>query len=109
MFNQNILGHVPAQGLSAVYGLVQFTTFEMLRNRMLRLSEVSHYEKSIDFACGAVAGCTAMTAAMPMDVLRTRLVAQGNEKVMLPSAANISSSYFQCAFLRFGLRETAKI
>ncbi|KAH7696647.1 Protein HPO-12 a [Aphelenchoides avenae] len=74
-------GHVPAQGLSAVYGLVQFTTFEMLRNKLSRLSEVSPYKKSIDFACGAVAGCTAMTAAMPMDVLRTRLVAQGKHKV----------------------------
>lgn len=29
-----------------------------------------------DFACGALSGCLAMTAAMPLDVIRTRLVAQ---------------------------------
>lgn len=36
-----------------------------------------------DFFCGAIAGCTAMTCAMPFDVIRTRLIAQGKPKVKI--------------------------
>uniref|UniRef100_A0A7E4VRD2 Mitochondrial thiamine pyrophosphate carrier n=1 Tax=Panagrellus redivivus TaxID=6233 RepID=A0A7E4VRD2_PANRE len=74
-------GHIPAQGLSAVYGLVQFTTFEFMSRELSIIPGLKDYRKSTDFAAGAVAGCAAMTAAMPLDVIRTRLVAQGEPRV----------------------------
>ncbi|VDO63172.1 unnamed protein product [Haemonchus placei] len=64
-------GHVPAQGLSAMYGLVQFSSFEFLPS----------VRSSADFFCGGLSGCLAMTAAMPLDVIRTRLVAQSGNLV----------------------------
>ncbi|CAI2350740.1 unnamed protein product [Caenorhabditis sp. 36 PRJEB53466] len=71
-------GHIPAQGLSAMYGLVQFSSFEWLSRHAGRLvpSEDPAVRSSSDFICGALSGCLAMTAAMPLDVIRTRLVAQ---------------------------------
>uniref|UniRef100_F1L4P6 Thiamine pyrophosphate carrier n=1 Tax=Ascaris suum TaxID=6253 RepID=F1L4P6_ASCSU len=74
-------GHVPAQGLSAIYGLVQFTSFEMLTSKAVDIPLALAYRGVTDFVCGAVAGCCAMTTAMPLDVIRTRLVAQGEPKV----------------------------
>ncbi|PAV70395.1 hypothetical protein WR25_06431 [Diploscapter pachys] len=76
-------GHVPAQGLSAVYGLVQFASFEVLSRKLGQLapSENTAIRSSADFACGCASGCLAMTAAMPLDVIRTRLVAQSKDAV----------------------------
>lgn len=36
-----------------------------------------------NFCCGAVAGCAATTLSYPFDVVRTRLVGQGEPKVGL--------------------------
>uniref|UniRef100_A0AC34QE50 Mitochondrial thiamine pyrophosphate carrier n=1 Tax=Panagrolaimus sp. JU765 TaxID=591449 RepID=A0AC34QE50_9BILA len=74
-------GHIPAQGLSAVYGLVQFSSFEIISKDLAKFEYFRHNKKVLDFFAGAIAGCTAMTAAMPLDVIRTRLVAQGEPKV----------------------------
>ncbi|KAJ1346467.1 hypothetical protein KIN20_001252 [Parelaphostrongylus tenuis] len=76
-------GHVPAQGLSAIYGLVQFSSFEFLSKEVGRLLPGSRQSvrSSCDFVCGALSGCVAMTAAMPLDVIRTRLVAQSSKAV----------------------------
>ncbi|KAI6174769.1 Mitochondrial thiamine pyrophosphate carrier [Aphelenchoides bicaudatus] len=74
-------GHMPAQGLSAVYGLVQFSSFEMLTKKLSTIESLKSYRKLGDFFCGALAGCAAMTSAMPLDVIRTRLVAQGEPKL----------------------------
>lgn len=77
-------GHVPAQVLSVVYGYVQFTAFESITEAMWRT-----YPRCTDpkwkpvthFVCGGLAGCLSSTIAQPLDVLRTRLVAQGEPKV----------------------------
>ncbi|KAL3125926.1 hypothetical protein niasHT_009455 [Heterodera trifolii] len=103
-------GHIPAQGLSIVYGnlvvgrhpppnlqksfydqffglfsllivshssgLVQFCTFELLTKQAGDFG-FHNFSKSVDFVCGASAGCLATTCAMPFDVVRTRMVAQG--------------------------------
>ncbi|EFP08518.1 hypothetical protein CRE_15507 [Caenorhabditis remanei] len=71
-------GHIPAQGLSATYGLVQFSSFEWLSRHAARFipSDDQSVRSTSDFMCGALSGCLAMTAAMPLDVIRTRLVAQ---------------------------------
>ncbi|CAP26135.1 Protein CBR-HPO-12 [Caenorhabditis briggsae] len=71
-------GHIPAQGLSATYGLVQFSSFEWLSRQAAKIvpSDDQSIRSTSDFMCGALSGCLAMTAAMPLDVIRTRLVAQ---------------------------------
>lgn len=76
-------GHVPAQGLSAMYGLVQFSSFEFLSREIgCRLPpNNASLRSSADFFCGGLSGCLAMTAAMPLDVIRTRLVAQSGNAV----------------------------
>ncbi|CAJ0601334.1 unnamed protein product [Cylicocyclus nassatus] len=76
-------GHVPAQGLSAMYGLVQFSSFEFLSRQVgPRLPPGSaSLRHSADFVCGGLSGCLAMTSAMPLDVIRTRLVAQAGNSV----------------------------
>ncbi|GMT22158.1 hypothetical protein PFISCL1PPCAC_13455, partial [Pristionchus fissidentatus] len=67
-------GHVPAQGLSAVFGLVQFSAYEWCSKRITVAGHVS--KAASDFVAGTLAGSLAMTASMPLDVIRTRLVAQ---------------------------------
>jgi len=75
-------GHIPAQGLSAVYGLVQFSTFEYLSTRLDARSQKAKSMRSvIDLISGAIAGCCGITAAMPFDVIRSRLVAQSGHEI----------------------------
>lgn len=49
------------------------------------------YNTVTHFVCGGLAGCLSSTVAQPLDVLRTRLVAQGEPKV-----TNIF--FFSCLF-----------
>lgn len=53
----------------------------MFSRYLAKIPQFKDNRKLSDFIAGAVAGCTAMTAAMPLDVIRTRLVAQGEPKV----------------------------
>ncbi|KAF4519831.1 hypothetical protein B566_EDAN006845 [Ephemera danica] len=72
-------GHVPAQALSLIYGAVQFSTFE----RLTRLASEHQYHVTspgVHFICGAGAGIAASVASHPVDVIRTRLIAQGEPK-----------------------------
>ncbi|KAM3725138.1 Mitochondrial thiamine pyrophosphate carrier [Dirofilaria immitis] len=74
-------GHIPAQGLSAIYGVVQFTTFEFLTGQALRYPHAIENRQVTDVVCGALAGCAGMTCAMPFDVIRTRLIIQNHHKI----------------------------
>nr|AKN21588.1 slc25a-20 [Schmidtea mediterranea] len=68
-------GHVPAQYLSIVFGAVQFRTFEAL------YSKTGYSRTSTNnLLFGGVAGSTATLFCQPIDVLRTRLVSQGEYK-----------------------------
>ncbi|GLH16391.1 Mitochondrial uncoupling protein Bmcp [Gryllus bimaculatus] len=71
-------GHVPAQLLSVLYGVAQFSSFEFFSKVASKESQISPF---IHFICGASAGCFATVASFPCDVIRTRLVAQGEPKV----------------------------
>lgn len=42
-------GHVPAQGLSCIYGLVQFSTFEILTKKLSKMENLKEYKKTGDF------------------------------------------------------------
>ncbi|XP_063215840.1 mitochondrial thiamine pyrophosphate carrier-like isoform X2 [Bacillus rossius redtenbacheri] len=76
-------GHVPAQLLSVIYGTTQFVTFEALTRQAWRLALLQSEElrPALNFSCGAVAGCAATVVSFPADVVRTRLVAQGDPGV----------------------------
>lgn len=77
-------GHVPAQALSVVYGSVQFMAFEAITEVMWRAYPTCtspKWKPVTHFVCGGIAGCLASTVAQPLDVIRTRLVAQGEPKM----------------------------
>lgn len=68
-------GHVPAQALSIVYGVCQFSTWEYL-NKFANTYNHTGLNKILTFGAGAAGGIVATTVSFPFDVLRTRLVAQ---------------------------------
>ena len=64
--------------------LFQFSAFELLTKSVwdyLPSSLTLQYRPITHFVCGGLSGCAATLAAHPFDVLRTRFVAQGNERV----------------------------
>ncbi|XP_070581332.1 mitochondrial thiamine pyrophosphate carrier-like [Ptychodera flava] len=78
-------GHVPAQLLCIVFGSVQFVSFEWVTKAGHHILPYkwSHgnCKPAYHFVCGGIAGCAASVAAQPFDVVRTRLVAQGEPKL----------------------------
>lgn len=73
-------GNVPAEMLYMAYGAAQFLAY---RETSLMISKlpynVNNNVKS--FVAGAVAGGAATLVTYPLDLLRTRFAAQGNERV----------------------------
>ena len=53
------------------------------------------------FVCGGIAGCLASTVAQPVDVIRTRLVAQGEPKVNGQSKLTRSSLVVSCLLIKY--------
>jgi solute carrier family 25 thiamine pyrophosphate transporter 19 len=82
-------GHLPAQALSITYGVVQFASFEAFTKAMYLASGGKGAAPKADglvgagthFVAGAGAGVCATLVSYPFDIVRTRLVAQGNRKV----------------------------
>lgn len=77
-------GHTAAQLLSITYGLVQFQVYELAKSQVQNSSLLSNFNvdknSAVHFFCGGTAGCAATIASFPFDIIRTRLVAQGNNK-----------------------------
>ncbi|KAL1975916.1 hypothetical protein VTN31DRAFT_4308 [Thermomyces dupontii] len=73
-------GNIPAELLYICYGGVQFaayrTTTQVLSHLPRRLPSWTE-----SFISGAVAGGVATTATYPLDLLRTRFAAQGNDRI----------------------------
>ncbi|KAH9909347.1 mitochondrial dicarboxylate carrier protein [Xylariomycetidae sp. FL2044] len=84
-------GNVPAELMYVSYAAVQFTTYRSASlllhrvwgagggaddNRQHRIPKAAE-----SFLCGAAAGATATAATYPLDLLRTRFAAQGNDRV----------------------------
>jgi solute carrier family 25 thiamine pyrophosphate transporter 19 len=64
--------------------LFQFVSFEVLTQQMWYL--LPHLQEDLSrpvvhFVCGGIAGSLATVFSFPSDVVRTRLVAQGERKV----------------------------
>ncbi|KAL2161509.1 hypothetical protein VTH06DRAFT_8071 [Thermothelomyces fergusii] len=75
-------GNVPAELLYVCYGAVQFTAYRsttvFLRSA---LGEGALPPSAESFVAGAVGGGVATAATYPLDLLRTRFAAQGNDRI----------------------------
>ncbi|KAG5449953.1 Mitochondrial thiamine pyrophosphate carrier [Clonorchis sinensis] len=84
-------GHIPAQLQAVTFTALQFSTFEVLVAHFGRKTvSNSTHDKRIalrspntlgTFICGSLAGSFAAIATQPLDVLRTRFIAQGEPKL----------------------------
>ncbi|KAK6171443.1 hypothetical protein SNE40_019632 [Patella caerulea] len=78
-------GHVPAQILSVGYGVAQYTSFEFFTKCAWHLLPEKYsndlYRPVLHTVCGGLSGCLASLCIHPVDVLRTRFIAQGEPKV----------------------------
>ncbi|KAI4860949.1 mitochondrial thiamine pyrophosphate carrier 1 [Hypoxylon rubiginosum] len=76
-------GNVPAEMMYVAYASIQFTTYrsmtQLLRRALGEDSPLPHAAES--FISGASAGATATASTYPLDLLRTRFAAQGNDRV----------------------------
>jgi solute carrier family 25 thiamine pyrophosphate transporter 19 len=73
-------GHIPGQALSVVFSLVNFSTFE-IATKKLRQTGLIRDRKISDFVSGSIAGTFATIASMPLTVLKTRMISQGEPKI----------------------------
>ncbi|XP_012945487.1 mitochondrial thiamine pyrophosphate carrier [Aplysia californica] len=82
-------GHIPAQVLSILYGVVQYASFEVLTEgcwHVLPAWYCTRYRSVNHTICGGISGCLSMAFVHPVDVIRTRFVAQGEPKVYKSAA-----------------------
>ncbi|XP_060559610.1 mitochondrial thiamine pyrophosphate carrier-like [Ruditapes philippinarum] len=76
-------GHIPAQVLSVGYGIVQFSVFEYTTKvawEILPEKYGKEYRPLTHLICGGISACFSTMTVQPVDVLRTRFVAQGEPK-----------------------------
>ncbi|KAG9562250.1 hypothetical protein KCU77_g9317, partial [Aureobasidium melanogenum] len=97
-------GNVPAEGMYLAYGGIQFLAY---RSATQAIDELTPNYKlpgtAVSFIAGAVAGTAATTATYPLDLLRTRFAAQGNDRVynsLLSSIRDISRNEGPKGFFR---------
>ncbi|XP_064609881.1 mitochondrial thiamine pyrophosphate carrier-like isoform X2 [Liolophura sinensis] len=99
-------GHVPAQFLSILYGLSQFGLFELITKQSCDYFPSAYstvYLPVTHFVCGAMSSSLTTLIVQPLDVLRTRFVAQGEPKVytgMVSAALMIRRQEGLTAFYR---------
>lgn len=95
-------GHVPAQILSVFYGLSQFAAFEVLTSvtwKYLPEKLTTDYRPLTHSVCGGLAGCIAITVAQPADVMRTRFVTQGKNKIYTSLGSGVRTLVKEEGFL----------
>ncbi|CAH8568690.1 unnamed protein product [Schistosoma mattheei] len=75
-------GHVPAQFLSITFCGAQFGSFYAIENLLTNQINLSSSSGWLhDMIAGSVTGLIASTLSEPLDVMRTRLIAQGKNQV----------------------------
>ncbi|CAI2725094.1 unnamed protein product [Schistosoma spindalis] len=84
-------GHIPAQIQSVTFTSVQFLTFEVILSWLREVNSLLISDNKVfglpitykpigNFLCGCGAGSLAAVVTQPLDVLRTRFIAQGEPK-----------------------------
>lgn len=87
-------GHVSGQILSAIYGVVYFSSYDlftkvsydwlMSHDEYVSQSEViAHWKPVVNFTCGSLSGFCSTVLSHPFDVVRTRMVSQSEPKTYL--------------------------
>ncbi|KAI1660224.1 mitochondrial deoxynucleotide carrier [Daldinia decipiens] len=76
-------GNVPAELMYVAYASIQFTTYRSTTQLLRTLyGDARRLPQSVEsFVSGAAAGAAATAATYPLDLLRTRFAAQGNDRV----------------------------
>ncbi|XP_052818650.1 mitochondrial thiamine pyrophosphate carrier-like [Mya arenaria] len=77
-------GHVPAQILSVGFGVVEFTCFEYITKILwygLPESFQTRYKPLAHALGGSLSSTLATVVIQPVDIIRTRIIAQGEPKV----------------------------
>ncbi|KAI0555180.1 mitochondrial dicarboxylate carrier protein [Xylaria curta] len=76
-------GNVPAELMYVSYSAIQFTAYRSMTMLLHRLfGEQNRLPQAAEsFISGAAAGATATATTYPLDLLRTRFAAQGNDRV----------------------------
>jgi solute carrier family 25 (mitochondrial thiamine pyrophosphate transporter), member 19 len=76
-------GNIPAELMYVSYSAVQFTTYRTTTLLLDRLfGPTKPLSKTTEsFLAGATAGAAATVATYPLDLLRTRFAAQGNDRI----------------------------
>lgn len=69
-------GHNPAQVLSIIYGVSQFSSYEHLNHLLRKFKTFEEHQNVRNFSCGALSGTVATVITLPLDVVRTRLISQ---------------------------------
>lgn len=69
-------GHNPAQVLSLVYGMAQFSFYERFNLTLREHKSFEGHDWARNFVCGACSGSFASMIILPLDVIRTRVVSQ---------------------------------
>lgn len=74
-------GNVPAEGMYLAYGGIQFLAYRSATEAVEELTSNKLPGTAVSFIAGALAGTAATTATYPLDLLRTRFAAQGNDRI----------------------------
>ncbi|XP_055531642.1 mitochondrial thiamine pyrophosphate carrier-like [Wyeomyia smithii] len=69
-------GHNPAQVLSIIYGVSQFSSYEHCNHLLRKINTFEKHQNVRNFLCGALSGTVATVITLPLDVVRTRLISQ---------------------------------
>ncbi|KAK1991180.1 mitochondrial carrier [Colletotrichum falcatum] len=86
-------GNVPAELLYVCYSAVQFTAYRSTTQLLQAVFDNRLPNTAESFIAGAAAGAAATTATYPLDLLRTRFAAQGNDRVYTSLRTAVADIY----------------